>query len=145
MVFLGADHGGYELKQRIKRHLEGRGFEVRDLGTFSTESVDYPDYAFAVAEAVVKEPEAKGIIACTTGVGSCIAANKIKGIRAALSYDVESTQRARADVDANVLCLGGGTLEHDLALKLIDIFLDTPFSQAERHQRRIAKIEAHEG
>ncbi len=145
MIYLGADHGGYELKEEIKRHLKDEGIEFEDLGTYSKESVDYPDYAFAVADKVASnKPGNFGILVCTTATGMCIAANKVRGIRAAVGYSEDVIQRARNDTDANILCLGGGAMNHSEAIKGVDIFLKTPFSNAERHARRINKIKARE-
>jgi ribose 5-phosphate isomerase B len=140
MIYLGADHGGYELKEKIKEHLRKKGMEFEDLGSFSKDSVDYPVYAFAVAEKVRNSDSGDiGILACTTSIGTSVAANKVKGIRAAVGYSEEATRRARNDLDANVLCLGG-EMDHEQALRMVDIFLNTPFSQAERHVRRISMI-----
>lgn len=144
MIYLGADHGGYELKEKIKEHLRRKGLGLEDLGTFSKESVDYPFYAFAVAEKVrSSDSRDVGVLACTTSIGTSVAANKVKGIRAAVGYSEEATRRARNDLDANVLCLGG-EMDHEQALKMVDVFLDTPFSAAERHVRRISMIAGKE-
>lgn len=140
MIYLGADHGGYELKEKIKEHLKAQGQGFEDLGTFSKASVDYPKYAFAVSEKVRKGKSGDiGVLVCTTSIGTCVAANKVKGIRAAVGYSETATERARNDLDANVLCLGG-EMDHKQALKMVDIFLKTPFSHAERHVRRISMI-----
>lgn len=144
MVYLGADHGGYELKEKIKKQLKAQGKLLQDLGTFSKGSVDYPKYAFAVSEKVREgNPGDFGVLVCTTSIGTCVAANKVKSIRAAVGYSEEATRRARNDLDANVLCLGG-EMDHEQALKMVDIFLDTPFSAAERHVRRISMIAGKE-
>lgn len=145
MIYLGADHGGFELKEEIKRHLRDEGIDFEDLGAYSKESVDYPDYAFAVADRVANgKPGDFGVLVCTTATGTCIAANKVKGIRAAVGYSEDVISRARNDTDANVLCLGGGAMEHKKAIKGVDVFIGTPFSNAERHLRRINKIRARE-
>ncbi|MBE0447407.1 MAG: RpiB/LacA/LacB family sugar-phosphate isomerase [Actinobacteria bacterium] len=145
MIYLGADHGGYELKEEIKRHLKDEGIDFEDLGTYSTESVDYPDYAFAVSDRVANGNLGDfGVLVCTTATGTCIAANKVRGIKGAVGYSEEVIQRARNDTDANVLCLGGGAMEHSEAIKGVDIFIRTPFSYAGRHVRRINKIKARE-
>jgi len=145
MIYLGADHGGYELKEEIKRHLKEEGIEFEDLGTHSIESVDYPDYAFAVADRVANGNQGDfGVLACTTATGTCIAANKVKGIRGAVGYSEEVIERARNDTDANVLCLGGGAMDHKEAINGVDVFIKTPFSNAERHVRRINKIRVRE-
>lgn len=145
MIYLGADHGGHELKEKIKEQLQGQGRQLQDLGTFSKESVDYPKYAFAVSDKVREgNPGDFGVLVCTTSIGTCVAANKVKGVRAAVGYSEEATRRARNDLDANVLCLGG-EMDHEQALKTVDVFLDTPFSGAERHVRRISMITMKEG
>lgn len=145
MIYLGADHGGFELKERIKKHLEQVSVPVEDLGAFSKEPSDYPDYAFPVAEKVRDGgPEDFGVLVCTTSIGTCVAANKIKGVRAAVGYTEHAVERARNDVDANILCLGGGEISETDAIKFVDLFLKTPFSQAERHVRRLSKIQKRE-
>lgn len=145
MIYLGADHGGYELKEIIKEHLETKGVPVTDLGAYSTEPSDYPDFAIAVAEKVRDgDPDDFGILVCTTSIGTSIAANKIKGIRAAVGYSEHAVERARNDIDANILCLGGEEISPEEAIKYVDIFLSTPFSNAERHVRRLSKIQKRE-
>ncbi len=145
MIYLGADHGGYELKEKIKEHLAARKVPTTDLGAFSPEPSDYPDFAIAVAEKVRDgDPDDFGVLVCTTSIGTSIAANKIKGVRAAVGYSANAVERARNDVDANVLCLGGGEIDHEEAIKLVDIFLSTPFSNEERHVRRLSKIQQRE-
>ncbi|MFA5866833.1 MAG: RpiB/LacA/LacB family sugar-phosphate isomerase [Actinomycetota bacterium] len=145
MIYLGADHGGYELKEKIKEHLAAKKVPTTDLGAFSPEPSDYPDFAIAVAEKVRDgDPDDFGVLVCTTSIGTSIAANKIKGVRAAVGYSENAVERARNDVDANVLCLGGGEIDHKQAVKLVDIFLSTPFSNAERHVRRLSKIQQRE-
>ncbi len=145
MIYLGADHGGYELKEKIKEHLAAKKVPTTDLGAFSPEPSDYPDFAIAVAEKVRDgDPDDFGVLVCTTSIGTSIAANKIKGVRAAVGYSENAVERSRNDVDANVLCLGGGEIDHKQAIKLVDIFLSTPFSNAERHVRRLSKIQQRE-
>jgi ribose 5-phosphate isomerase B len=145
MIYLGADHGGYELKEKIKEHLAAKQVPTTDLGAFSPEPSDYPDFAIAVAEKVRDgDPDDFGVLVCTTSIGTSIAANKIKGVRAAVGYSEHAVERARNDVDANVLCLGGSEIDHEDAIKLVDIFLSTPFSNAERHVRRLSKIQQRE-
>lgn len=145
MVYLGADHGGFELKEKIKEYLKLKNISYEDLGTYSKDSVDYPDYAFAVGEKVVDgDPEKnRGVMVCTTGLGACVAVNKIKGIRGAMGYSEESIKKARLDVDVNVLCLGG-TNNHEEAVRILEAFLETPFSEEERHARRVNKIKQKE-
>ena len=137
MIALGCDHGGYELMQEVIKHLEERGLEYKNFGCYSTESVDYPVYGQAVASGECD----KGIIICGTGIGISISANKIKGIRAALCHDCFSAQATREHNDANMLAMGARVIGPGLALKIVDIFLDTPFSNDERHVRRIGMIE----
>ena len=141
MLALGCDHGGYELMQEVKAHLEKRGFEYKDFGCYSTDSVDYPEYAKKVAGAVAAGECELGILICGTGIGISIAANKVKGIRAALCADCFSAEATREHNNANILCMGARTTGPGLALKIVDAFLDTPFSNDERHIRRINMIE----
>ena len=141
MIAIGSDHGGYELKQRVIRHLEERGIPCRDMGCYSKESCDYPVYGHAVAEAVAGGEAEKGIVICTTGIGISISANKHPGIRCALCADSASARLTRLHNDANVLALGAGIVGEILALEIVDTFLDTPFSGEERHQRRVELIE----
>lgn len=141
MIALGCDHGGYELMQEVKRHLEERGLEYMDFGCYSKESVDYPVYAKKAAYAVADGECDKGILICGTGIGISIVANKVKGIRAALCHDCFSAQATREHNNANMLALGARVIGPGLALQIVDIFLDTPFSDDERHIRRIEMIE----
>ena len=141
MLAIGCDHGGYALKQAIMKHLEERGLEYRDYGTYSEASCDYPDYGRAVALAVAGGEAERGILICGTGIGISITANKVPGIRAALCTNCFCAEATRLHNDANILALGGRVVGEGLALKIVDTFLDTPFSNEERHIRRIAKIE----
>ena len=141
MLAIGCDHGGYELKQEILKYLEKEGYEVKDFGCFSTAAVDYPEIGHAVAHAVADGVCEKGILICGTGIGISIAANKVKGIRAALCGDCFSAEATRLHNDANILAMGGRVVGPGLALKIVDTFLDTPFSGDERHIRRIEMIE----
>ena len=141
MLAIGSDHGGYALKQAIIRHLEERGLACKDYGTYSEASCDYPDFGRAVAQAVAAGEAEFGIIICGTGIGISITANKVPGIRAALCGDCFSAEATRSHNDANVLALGARVVGEGLALKIVDTFLDTPFSNDERHIRRIRKIE----
>lgn len=141
MIAIGCDHGGYELKTEIIRHLEERKLEYKDFGCNSTEAVDYPEYARAVAEAVVSGEADKGILICGTGIGISIAANKIKGIRAAVCTDCFTAEATRLHNDANILAMGGRVVGPGLAVKITDTFFDTEFSGEERHKNRISKIE----
>ena len=141
MLALGCDHGGYELMQEVKAHLEKRGFEFKDFGCYSNDSVDYPEYGKKVAHAVADGECELGILICGTGIGISIAANKVKGVRAALCADCFSAAATREHNNANILALGARTTGPGLALKIVDTFLDTPFSNDERHIRRIQMIE----
>ena len=141
MLALGCDHGGFELMQEVKAHLEKRGFEFKDFGCYSTDSVDYPEYAKKVAHAVADGECELGILICGTGIGISIAANKVKGIRAALCADCFSAQATKEHNNANILAMGARTTGPGLALKIVDTFLHTPFSNDERHIRRINMIE----
>ncbi|MCD8036019.1 MAG: ribose 5-phosphate isomerase B [Clostridiales bacterium] len=141
MIAIGCDHGGYELKQDIMKFLEKSGYEYKDFGTYSAESCDYPDYAKQVAYAVADGECEKGILICGTGIGVSIAANKVKGIRAALVHDCFSAKATREHNDANVLTMGARVIGPGLAEEIVKIFLETPFSNDERHIRRISKIE----
>ena len=141
MIAIGSDHGGFELKKEIMAHLDARGLEYKDFGTYSDASCDYPVYGKAVAKAVASGECERGIIICGTGIGISIAANKVHGIRAALCGDCFSAEAARQHNDANVLALGARVVGPGLALKIVDTFLDTPFSNGERHIHRIEMIE----
>ena len=141
MLAIGCDHGGYELKQEILKYLEKEGYEVKDFGCFSTAAVDYPEIGHDVAHAVADGVCEKGIIICGTGIGISIAANKVKGIRAALCGDCFSAEATRLHNDANILALGGRVTGPGLAVKIVDTFLHTEFSGEERHARRISMIE----
>lgn len=141
MLAIGCDHGGYELKGEVIKYLEAKGLPYKDFGCGSTEAVDYPVFAKSVADAVVNGECEKGILICGTGIGISIAANKVKGIRAALCSDCFSAEATREHNDANVLAMGARVLGTGLALKIVDTFLNTPFSGEERHIKRIALIE----
>lgn len=141
MIALGCDHGGYAMMQEVKEHLDKRGIEYKDFGCHSEESVDYPIYARKVTGAITSGECEKGILICGTGIGISIAANKVKGIRAALCHDCFSAAATREHNDANVLTMGARVVGAGLALQIVDIFLDTAFSNDERHIRRIQLIE----
>lgn len=141
MIAIGSDHGGFALKQRVIRHLEEAGVPYEDLGCRNEESCDYPVYGHAVARAVEEGRCEKGIVICTTGIGISISANKHPGIRCALCADSLTAKLTRLHNDANVLALGGGILGENLALEIVDTFLNTAFSGEARHQRRIDLIE----
>lgn len=139
-VAVGADHAGYPLKVEVVDWLKKNGFEVTDLGTNSPDPVDYPDYAFAVGEAVTSGKADVGIIICGSGVGACVAANKIPGIRAGLCHDTFSARQGREDDDTNVLCMGARVIGQNLAYEILKSFLNARFSGLERHQRRLNKV-----
>lgn len=141
MIAIGSDHGGFELKKAVMAHLEKRGLEYKDFGTYTKDSCDYPEYGRAVAQAVASGEFERGIVICGTGIGISIAANKVPGIRAALCGDCFSAQATREHNDANILAMGARVVGEGLALKIVDTFLDTPFSNDERHIRRISLIE----
>lgn len=141
MIAIGCDHGGFELKQEIMKHLEENNFEYKDFGTYTKDSCDYPVYAKKVAKAILSGECEKGILICGTGIGIGITANKFKGIRAALCHDVFSAQATREHNDANVLTMGERVVGPGLALKIVDTFLTTEFSNDERHINRIRQIE----
>ena len=141
MIALGSDHGGWALKQEVMKHLDARGLEYKDYGTYSEDSCDYPVYGKAVAHAVADGDCDRGILICGTGIGISITANKVPGIRAALCGDCFSAEATRLHNDANILAMGARVVGSGLALKIVDTFLDTPFSGDERHVRRINMIE----
>lgn len=142
MIAIGCDHGGFELKLEIIKYLEGKGIQYRDFGTDSNASCDYPVYAKAVAGAVVSGECEFGILICGTGIGISITANKIKGIRCALCHDCFSAEATRLHNNANILAMGGRVVGAGLAVKIVETFLNTPFSNDERHIRRISQMEA---
>lgn len=141
MIALGCDHGGFELKQEVIHYLEENEIEYKDYGCYSTDSCDYPIFAKKVAHAIVDGVCDKGILICGTGIGISIAANKVKGIRAALCHDCFSAQATREHNNANVLAMGARVIGPGLAVKIVDTFLNTDFSNEERHLNRIAQIE----
>ena len=143
VVALGADHGGFEMKEILKRHLVDWGYEVRDFGTDSTKAVDYPDFALAVAQAVASGEAWRGIMLDTVGIGSAMVANKVRGIRAALCYDRATAHSSREHNDANVLTLGARMLRPEEAREITRVWLDTEFAGG-RHQARVDKIGAIE-
>ncbi len=141
MIAIGSDHGGYELKESVKQYLEEKNIPYRDMGCDSRKSVDYPVYGRAVAEAVADGTCDKGIVICTTGIGISMVANKVPGVRCALCSEPLSAKMTRLHNDANVLALGGGLLGVNLALDIVETFLNTDFSGEEKHQRRVNMIE----
>ncbi len=141
MIAIGSDHGGFALKESVKKHLTERGIEFKDFGTNDLNSCDYPDFGRPAAEAVASGECEKGIVICTTGIGISIVANKVEGIRCALCSETTSARLTREHNDANMLALGGGFTGELLANEIVDVFLDTEFSGLEKHSRRISKIE----
>ncbi|MDD3369614.1 MAG: ribose 5-phosphate isomerase B [Lachnospiraceae bacterium] len=141
MIALGSDHGGYDLKMEVEAYLKEKGLEYKDYGCFDKSSCDYPEFGHAAAEAVASGECEKGIVICTTGIGISISANKVKGIRCALCGDPLSAKMTRLHNDANMLAMGAGIVGTNLALEIVETFLNTEFSKEERHQRRINKIE----
>lgn len=141
MIALGCDHGGYDLMQEVRKHLEERNIEYKYFGVDENVSCDYPIYAKKVAKAVVDKECELGILICGTGIGISIAANKVKGIRCALCHDVFSAEATKQHNNANILAMGGRVVGAGHALKIVDTFIDTPFSNDERHNRRISLIE----
>jgi ribose 5-phosphate isomerase B len=141
---VASDHGGYPLKARVIEELRKAGHEVSDLGTSSADPVDYPDYARAVAEAVLSGRAERAILLCGSGAGACVAANKFRGIRGATCHDSFSARQCVEDDDVNVLCLGARVIGPELAVELVRDYVNARFSGAERHRRRLAKIAAFE-
>ena len=140
MIALASDHGGFAMKQELAAHLTARGVAFEDLGCYSEDSVDYPEYAEKAARGVAAGTYERAVLICGTGIGMSMAANKIRGIRAAVCADCYSAEMTRQHNDSNVLCLGGRTLGPEVAKRIVDIWLETPFSGMEKHARRIAMI-----
>ncbi len=143
-IALAADHAGFELKEKIAGYLEAKGFEVMDLGTDDEEPVDYPDFARALGKVLQEEKAERGILVCGSGVGACVAANKMSNVRAGLCHDTYSAHQGVEHDDINVLCLGARVIGEELAKELVSAFLSARFTGEERHVRRLAKIEAME-
>ena len=142
-IAVGSDHRGFEVKRRVLTSLQQLGHEVLDMGTHSRESVDYPDFAFAVAQAVGDGRARRGVLICGTGIGMCIAANKVKGVRAAPCHDSITAEMSRRHNDANVLCLSADLLGEELIERMVRIWLETEFESG-RHARRVEKIARYE-
>lgn len=143
-IAFAADHGGYQLKDKLVAYLKSRGIDTVDFGTNSSESCDYPDFAHPLCKAVASGECDFGVLVCSTGIGMSIAANKHKGIRAACCSETVSAELTRAHNNSNVLCLGEFIVGEHTARKMVDIFINTPFSEGERHVRRISKISSLE-
>ena len=144
-IAIGCDHGAFDLKNAVVKHLQGQGHEVCDFGCYSLDSCDYPDFAEAAAKAVASGECEKGIVLCTTGIGISIAANKVKGIRCALLSDSLSARMTREHNDTNMMAMGAGIVGKNLALEIVDTWVGTAFSGEAKHQRRIDKVMALEG
>ena len=143
MISIACDHGAIALKNHLKTYLEGKGYEVKDFGTHTTDSCDYPDFAAPAAQAVANGECEKGIVLCTTGIGVSMVANKVKGVRCALCHETHSAEMTRRHNDANVLAMGAGVTGVNLAERIVDVFLTTEF-EGGRHQRRVDKVMALE-
>ena len=143
-IAIGCDHGALDLKNQVVKHLEGKGYEVKDFGTYTAASCDYPDFAGAAAKAVASGECERGIVLCTTGIGVSVTANKVKGVRCALLSDLMTAKLTREHNDTNMMALGAGVVGPKLALEIVDMWLTTEFSHDERHQRRIDKMMAYE-
>ncbi|HHU18394.1 MAG: ribose 5-phosphate isomerase B [Anaerovoracaceae bacterium] len=135
-IALASDHGGFELKEKVKSYLQTKGHDVIDLGCYTEESTDYPEYGKACGEAVIRGDAERGIVICGTGIGISIAANKVKGIRCALCTSLFMAEMSRKHNNANIIALGGRILEHDFALNIVEVWLNTDF-EGGRHQRRV--------
>lgn len=140
MIAIGSDHAGYALKQKVMAHLEDKGMEYKDYGTYSEESCDYPDFAEKVSQAIISGEAEKGILICGTGIGISIAANRHSEIRAANCTDCFMAEATRQHNDANILALGARVVGEGTALKIVDTFFETPFSYGANHVRRIGKM-----
>ena len=144
MIALACDHGAFDLKQTIMKHLDKKGLAYKDFGCYDKTSCDYPDFAGPAAKAVASGECDRGIVVCTTGIGVSITANKVKGVRCALLSDIMSARLTREHNDTNMMAIGAGVTGEMLALEIVDTWLSTEFSHAERHQRRIDKVMALE-
>lgn len=143
MIAIGSDHGGFALKEAVKKHLEAKGIEVKDFGCYSTDSVDYAIHAAKVAHCVADGEAEYGVLVCSTGIGISMAANKVKGIRAALCCDTHAAEMTRRHNNANILCMGGLVISEEMGLNIVDTFLSFEF-EGGRHQRRVDQIAAIE-
>lgn len=141
-IVLACDHGGFQKKCLILEHLQSRGYDVADFGSYTPDSVDYPDYAIAAAESVARGENDRAILVCTTGIGMSIASNKVEGVRAALCFNTEVARTSRSHNNANVLCLPGKYLDDKTALEMVDVWLKERFRRG-RHKRRMDKIASY--
>jgi ribose 5-phosphate isomerase B len=142
-IALASDHGGFELKEIVREYLTEKGYEIMDLGTYNTDSVDYPDYGLKAGQEVAAGNADRGIVICGTGIGISISANKVKGIRCALCHDVYSAEMTRAHNDSNILAMGGRVVGRDLALRIVRAWIESDF-EGGRHGRRVDKITEYE-
>jgi len=140
-IAVSADHGGFHLKNKIVQLLKELGHEVHDLGTYSDDPVDYPDYARTVSQEILDRKAEKGILICGSGVGACVAANKFPGIRAAICHDTFSAHQGVEDDNVNILCLGARVIGTELAKDIVKVWISAAFSGAERHRLRLAKVD----
>lgn len=144
-IYIGADHGGWRLKQAIEKHLEAIDYPVVDMGNKNlVNDDDYPDFGHAVAKRVMTDENARGIVLCSNAQGICIVANKVRGVRAATGFNQDVAKTSRTDDDSNILCLPGGHMEEQEAISIVDTWLGTDFSGADRHVRRLKKLETIE-
>jgi len=141
IIAVGADHGGFHLKTKIVGFLKELGHEVSDVGTYNEDPVDYPDFALAVSQEILLKKADRGVLICGSGVGACVAANKFPGIRAGLCHDTFSAHQGVEDDNINVLCLGARVIGPELAKEIVKVWLSAAFSGAERHKRRLSKVE----
>ncbi len=144
-IAVGADHGGYYLKEAVKKSLEEQGHQVEDMGVFSDQASDYPEQASAVAKAVAGDKADRGVLVCGSGLGMCMTANRFHGVRGALAPTLEHARLGRQHNNANVLCLGERLTPTDQALEILNVFMNTQFEDGGRHERRVAKIETLTG
>lgn len=143
-IYIASDHAGYKLKEKIKDYLKRNNYKFEDFGTFSTESVDYPEYAFKVGNAVAESKNSKGILICGSGNGMAIAANKVNGVRAALCYDLYTAKYSRLHNNANILCLRSRKFKSSFAIRIVGVWLKTKFTNVSRHKRRVKQISDYE-
>jgi len=141
MIYLGSDHAGYELKEYIRKYLSGKGERVEDLGAKDNQPSDYPEFAKVVAQKISQNPEDKGILFCRSGQGMAMAANRFKGVRAAVVWNAGVARESRNDNNSNILSLPAGYLSKEEASKIVDVWLATPLSTEERHHKRIKEID----
>lgn len=144
-IAMGADHGGFVLKEEVKKYLENKGYEITDFGCYSSDSVDYNEIATEVSTKVASSEFDRGILICGTGIGMSVMSNKVKGIRCALVHDLFTAKATRLHNDSNVLAMGGRVVGPGLAIEIAETWLETEFSNAERHQRRVDKIDKYNG